>query len=63
MNDYKLINRDQMEPSILRGKLDLWKPSKSDRAKPCDMLLENPEKFGKTLKDPKFSGTDPKYIE
>ncbi len=53
MNDYKLINRDQMEPSILRRKLDPWRPSKSDRVKPLineilsncgrnDLKIENP---------------------
>lgn len=34
MDNYKLIDRDQMEPTILRRKLDPWNPSKSRRVKP-----------------------------
>ncbi len=55
MDNYKLLDRDQMEPSILRRKLDPWKPSKADRVKPLvKEILSSSNHHNITMDNPRW---------
>ena len=58
MDDYKLLDRDQMEPSILLRKLDPWNPSKSDRVKPLvKKILSNSDHHNLTMDNPRWEAS------
>jgi len=58
MDNYKLLDRDQMEPSILLRKLDPWKPSKADRVKPLvKQILSNSDHHNLTMDNPRWEAS------
>ena len=58
MDHFKLLDRDQMEPSILLRKLDPWNPSKSDRVKPLvKKILSNSDHHNLTMDNPRWEAS------